>query len=234
MKLRTLLTTVALIGCSGAALAWPPQPPTQLDLTPWKNHYREQLPSGHYDIDFTATWGDWMDRVRLPDRAVRTQLYNDAGSGRNLEIVAASMKELPVQSLVLPPGEGIGFTHDETGPQGHWPVYTYRELQGPNTRHWTIPWRGRELVTLVTLRNGAHAEWIELPYEPRPYDTVTIHNRATNPSQVYAKDTTTPGTQLILYTGDVHHYVFEPSAGKWRLAYATGRDRQAGSGDSGH
>lgn len=194
----------------------------RLDLTPRSNSFHEQLPSGDYAINFTVSDDDWMDRVRLSRQLTSVaSIFNQASSGRPFQIVAP-FSELPVGTFTVPAGDWINFYQDKAG-EWKFAGHNIRLLEGPNTATWTIPWQDRTLATLVTLRNGKHAGEIELPYEPRPFDTVMISNEASGSSSVLARDTLFPKSRLVLHSGDKQQFVYDPAFRKWKLIFSTSR-----------
>lgn len=217
LSFASALLLTATAATAATATAFP-----RLDLTPRSNSFNEQLPSGHYDIDFTVSDDDWMERVQLSQKlAGVASIFNRASPDRPFEVVAP-FSELPVGTFTVPAGDWINFFQDKAG-EWNFAGYNIRELEGPNKATWTIPWQGRQLVTMVTLRDGKHAGQIVLPYEPRPFDSVVISNEAAASSSVFARDTLFPQSRLVLHRGDKQQFVYDPAFGKWKLIFSSWR-----------
>lgn len=223
---------ILISALAGSILASPAH--ASITLTPGDIRYQERIPFlflGMTDIKFVVKDDDWMERIGMPDMAgrntSRSVYVSNRSSHRNLELWGP-MDTIPGgKSLIIPPGEEIGFHHWH--PEGWYANYgsNYRELRLPDYGHrnvWELPSSGRTLITSAIISPMGHAKEIVLPKSPRPFDTVVISNVSNGSTAVVGSNTLFPKANLNISSFEKHMYVYDPYYGKWKLSFAPDRE----------
>lgn len=193
-------------------------------LSPNTNQNSGVIPSGHTDLVFEVSNGNWVKTLSLPEQAQqgnKITIRSSAGYTTYLDTKNSNFPS-PSQLLEISSGDEIAFVFNAI--QKKWLLST--TTYTPNQHGASIPNLGEVKAASYRLADGNWTANINLPSVAKNNQVIFIQSSATWPAQI------TPANILFsssfsVKNGDEYAFIYNASLSKWILATAPNRVLQA-------
>ncbi|HFK2945191.1 TPA: hypothetical protein ACGY8F_000091 [Stenotrophomonas maltophilia] len=193
-------------------------------LTPEEIGFKEQLPNVYHPpnvdcmiTEFAVNDRSWMDRVYLPSELRFLDIVNNATASEKTLEIHGPIWRVPGQPFKLAAGRSVIFS-SRTGDGLTSPAKNETTFSA-NVPRWQIP-SSSELISLIVLADGKHAAELTLPPDGKAFDSITVINEATLPTQVLGANTPFPGQRMDVEPWESVRVEFDPVARQWMWVHA--------------
>ena len=180
-------------------------------LSPNSNNQSGNIPSGHTELEFQLSNGNWVQNLYLP----KTANYNDIIRISSTAIYPAYLDttntNLPIESLKLNNGSNYTFAYSVA--EQKWLIKTDVVMPTNEQADFVVP-TSKQIVQQVVVQDGAWAKQISLPNQANDGSLLQIISTAGYNSTINTKNLLFPSS-YTLKKGDDFWFKYNAELQKW-------------------
>ena len=180
-------------------------------LSPNTNQQSGQIPSGHSELQFNLSDGNWVQNLVLPTSANdkdRISINSNAGYTSFLD---TSNTDLPIESLTISRGQSYHFVFDKN--TAKWKVSPTVSYPTNGLNDYVVS-NNNQMVQKVHVRNGQWARQITLPSNVADGTLFNVVSEAGYNSNINPSNLLFPSS-YVLKSGDSFWFKYSKELAKW-------------------
>ena len=180
-------------------------------LTPNTNKNSGLIPSGHSDLQFNLSNGNWVQNLNLPASANDQDVITINSQAGYASYLDTSNTDLPLESLTIRQGQSYSFVFDKTSAQ--WRVKPAVSYPSNGANDFAVP-NNNQMIQKVHVRNGQWARQITLPSNVAEGTLINVISDASYDSSIHTSNLLF-ASSYILKSGDSFWFKYSKELAKW-------------------
>ena len=180
-------------------------------LTPNTNKNSGLIPSGHSDLQFNLSNGNWVQNLNLPASANDQDVITINSQAGYASYLDTSNTDLPLESLTIRQGQSYSFVFDKTSAQ--WRVKPTVSYPSNGANDFAVP-NNNQMIQKVHVRNGQWARQITLPSNVAEGTLINVISDAGYDSSINTSNLLF-ASSYILKNGDSFWFKYSKELAKW-------------------
>ena len=180
-------------------------------LTPNTNKNSGLIPSGHSDLQFNLSNGNWVQNLNLPASANDQDVITINSQAGYASYLDTSNTDLPLESLTIRQGQSYSFVFDKTSTQ--WRVKPTVSYPSNGANDFAVP-NNNQMIQKVHVRNGQWARQITLPSNVAEGTLINVISDAGYDSSINTSNLLF-ASSYILKNGDSFWFKYSKELAKW-------------------
>ena len=180
-------------------------------LTPNTNKNSGLIPSGHSDLQFNLSNGNWVQNLNLPASANDQDVITINSQAGYVSYLDTSNTDLPLESLTIRQGQSYSFVFDKTSTQ--WRVKPTVSYPSNGANDFAVI-NNNQMIQKVHVRNGQWARQITLPSNVAEGTLINVISDAGYDSSINTSNLLF-ASSYILKNGDSFWFKYSKELAKW-------------------
>ena len=180
-------------------------------LTPNTNKNSGLIPSGHSDLQFNLSNGNWVQNLNLPASANDQDVITINSQAGYASYLDTSNTDLPLESLTVRQGQSYSFVFDKTSAQ--WRVKPTVSYPSNGANDFAVI-NNNQMIQKVHVRNGQWARQITLPNNVTEGTLINVISDAGYDSSINTSNLLF-ASSYILKNGDSFWFKYSKELAKW-------------------
>ena len=180
-------------------------------LTPNTNKNSGLIPSGHSDLQFNLSNGNWVQNLNLPASANDQDVITINSQAGYASYLDTSNTDLPLESLTIRQGQSYSFVFDKTSTQ--WRVKPTVSYPSNGANEFAVI-NHDQMIQKVHVRNGQWARQITLPSNVAEGTLINVISDAGYDSSINTSNLLF-ASSYILKNGDSFWFKYSKELAKW-------------------
>ena len=180
-------------------------------LTPNTNKNSGLIPSGHSDLQFNLSNGNWVQNLNLPASANDQDVITINSQAGYASYLDTSNTDLPLESLTVRQGQSYSFVFDKTSAQ--WRVKPTVSYPSNGANDFAVT-NNNQMIQKVHVRNGQWARQITLPSNVAEGTLINVISDAGYDSSINTSNLLF-ASSYILKNGDSFWFKYSKELAKW-------------------
>ena len=180
-------------------------------LTPNTNKNSGLIPSGHSDLQFNLSNGNWVQNLNLPASANDQDVITINSQAGYVSYLDTSNTDLPLESLTIRQGQSYSFVFDNTSTQ--WRVKPTVSYPSNGANEFAVI-NHDQMIQKVHVRNGQWARQITLPNNVTEGTLINVISDAGYDSSINTSNLLF-ASSYILKNGDSFWFKYSKELAKW-------------------
>ena len=180
-------------------------------LTPNTNKNSGLIPSGHSDLQFNLSNGNWVQNLNLPASANDQDVITINSQAGYASYLDTSNTDLPLESLTVRQGQSYSFVFDKTSTQ--WRVKPTVSYPSNGANDFAVI-NNNQMIQKVHVRNGQWARQITLPNNVTEGTLINVISDAGYDSSINTSNLLF-ASSYILKNGDSFWFKYSKELAKW-------------------
>ena len=180
-------------------------------LTPNTNKNSGLIPSGHSDLQFNLSNGNWVQNLNLPASANDQDVITINSQAGYASYLDTSNTDLPLESLTVRQGQSYSFVFDKTSTQ--WRVKPTVSYPSNGANEFAVI-NHDQMIQKVHVRNGQWARQITLPSNVAEGTLINVISDAGYDSSINTSNLLF-ASSYILKNGDSFWFKYSKELAKW-------------------
>ena len=180
-------------------------------LTPNTNKNSGLIPSGHSDLQFNLSNGNWVQNLNLPASANDQDVITINSQAGYASYLDTSNTDLPLESLTVRQGQSYSFVFDKTSAQ--WRVKPTVSYPSNGANDFAVI-NNNQMIQKVHVRNGQWARQITLPSNVAEGTLINVISDAGYDSSINTSNLLF-ASSYILKNGDSFWFKYSKELAKW-------------------
>ena len=180
-------------------------------LTPNTNKNSGLIPSGHSDLQFNLSNGNWVQNLNLPASANDQDVITINSQAGYVSYLDTSNTDLPLESLTIRQGQSYSFVFDKTSTQ--WRVKPTVSYPSNGANEFAVI-NHDQMIQKVHVRNGQWARQITLPSNVAEGTLINVISDAGYDSSINTSNLLF-ASSYILKNGDSFWFKYSKELAKW-------------------
>lgn len=180
-------------------------------LTPNTNKNSGLIPSGHSDLQFNLSNGNWVQNLNLPASANDQDVITINSQAGYTSYLDTSNTDLPLESLTIRQGQSYSFVFDKTSTQ--WRVKPTVSYPSNGANDFAVI-NNNQMIQKVHVRNGQWARQITLPSNVAEGTLINVISDAGYDSSINTSNLLF-ASSYTLKNGDSFWFKYSKELAKW-------------------
>ena len=180
-------------------------------LTPNTNKNSGLIPSGHSDLQFNLSNGNWVQNLNLPASANDQDVITINSQAGYASYLDTSNTDLPLESLTVRQGQSYSFVFDKTSTQ--WRVKPTVSYPSNGANEFAVI-NHDQMIQKVHVRNGQWARQITLPSNVAEGTLINVISDAGYDSSINTSNLLF-ASSYTLKNGDSFWFKYSKELAKW-------------------
>ena len=180
-------------------------------LTPNTNKNSGLIPSGHSDLQFNLSNGNWVQNLNLPASANDQDVITINSQAGYASYLDTSNTDLPLESLTVRQGQSYSFVFDKTSAQ--WRVKPTVSYPSNGANDFAVI-NNNQMIQKVHVRNGQWARQITLPSNVAEGTLINVISDAGYDSSINTSNLLF-ASSYTLKNGDSFWFKYSKELAKW-------------------
>ena len=180
-------------------------------LTPNTNKNSGLIPSGHSDLQFNLSNGNWVQNLNLPASANDQDVITINSQAGYASYLDTSNTDLPLESLTVRQGQSYSFVFDKTSAQ--WRVKPTVSYPSNGANDFAVI-NNNQMIQKVHVRNGQWARQITLPNNVTEGTLINVISDAGYDSSIHTSNLLF-ASSYTLKNGDSFWFKYSKELAKW-------------------
>ena len=180
-------------------------------LTPNTNKNSGLIPSGHSDLQFNLSNGNWVQNLNLPASANDQDVITINSQAGYASYLDTSNTDLPLESLTIRQGQSYSFVFDKTSAQ--WRVKPTVSYPSNGANDFAVI-NNNQMIQKVHVRNGQWARQITLPSNVAEGTLINVISDAGYDSSINTSNLLF-ASSYTLKNGDSFWFKYSKELAKW-------------------
>ncbi len=180
-------------------------------LSPNTNQNSGVIPSGHRDLQFNLSNGNWVQNLNLPVSANDKDIITIKSQASYASYLDTSNTDLPLESLTIRQGQTYSFIFDKAKAQ--WQIKLVVSYPNNGLNDFNVI-SNNQMIQKVHLRNGQLARQVSLPNDVEEGTLMNVVSDATHDATINTSNLLF-ASSYIIKNGDSFWFKYSKRLAKW-------------------
>lgn len=180
-------------------------------ITPNTNQNSGLIPSGHSDLQFNLSNGNWVQNLNLPTSASDKDVITISSEAGYPSYLDTSNTDLPIESLSIRQGQSLSFIFDKNS--NKWLVKATVSYPSNGLNDFMVM-SDHQMIQKVQVRNGQWASQITLPNNVAEGTLINVVSDAAYDSSINTSNLLF-ASSYVLKNGDSFWFKYSKELAKW-------------------